>query len=119
MLGLGLLAISGLQFDLSTPHGKMIASVMAALAEFERDLIRERIKSGVAAAKARGKKLGRQPGQRPSDRKAAKVRILAEAGISYRLIRRQVGLSKNTVATILKRQGTQGVVESGPSNDRS
>jgi putative DNA-invertase from lambdoid prophage Rac len=38
------LAVSGLQFDLSTPHGKMIASVMAALAEFERDLIRERIK---------------------------------------------------------------------------
>ena len=53
------LAISGLQFDLSTPHGKMIASVMAALAEFERDLIRERIKSGIAAAKARGKRLGR------------------------------------------------------------
>jgi len=46
------LAISGLQFDLSTAHGKMIASVMAALAEFERDLIRKRIKSGIAAAKA-------------------------------------------------------------------
>ena len=46
------LAISGLQFDLATPHGKMIASVMAALAEFERDLIRERIISGIAAAKA-------------------------------------------------------------------
>jgi putative DNA-invertase from lambdoid prophage Rac len=60
------LAILGLQFDLSTPHGKMIASVMAALAECERDLIRERIKSGIGAAKARGKRLGRQPGQRPS-----------------------------------------------------
>jgi putative DNA-invertase from lambdoid prophage Rac len=72
------LAVSGLQFDLSTPHGKMIASVMAALAEFERDLIRERIKSGIAAAKARGKRLGRQSGQRPSDRKAKKVLKLAE-----------------------------------------
>jgi putative DNA-invertase from lambdoid prophage Rac len=72
------LAISGLQFDLSTPHGKMIASVMAALAEFERDLIRGRIKSGIAAAEARGKQLGRQPGQRPSDRKAAMVIKLAE-----------------------------------------
>ena len=78
------LAISGLQFDLSTPHGRMIASVMAALAEFERDLTRERIKSGIANAKARGKKLGRQEGQRPSDRKAAKVIGLAEAGMSYR-----------------------------------
>jgi putative DNA-invertase from lambdoid prophage Rac len=59
------LVISGLQFDLATLHGKMIASVMAALAEFERGLIRERIKSGIAATKARGKKLGRQPSQRP------------------------------------------------------
>ena len=101
------LAVSGLQFDLSTPHGKMIASVMAALAEFERDLIRERIKSGIAAgiaaAKARGKRLGRQPGQRPSDRKAEKVLKLAEAGLSYRLIGRHVGLSKNTVGAILQR----------------
>ena len=96
-------AISGLQFDLSTLHGKMIASVMAALAEFERDLIRERIKSGIAAAKARGKRLGRQPGQRPSDRKATKVLKLAEAGLSYRLIGRHVGLSKNTVGAILQR----------------
>jgi DNA invertase Pin-like site-specific DNA recombinase len=63
------LAVSGLQFDLSTTHGKMIASVMAVLAEFERDLIRERIESGIAVAKARGKRLGRQPGQRPSDPK--------------------------------------------------
>jgi hypothetical protein len=80
------LANSGLQFDLSTPHGKMIASVMAALAEFERDLIRERIKSGIAAAKARGKRLGRRPGQRPSDRKATQVLKLVEAGLSYRLV---------------------------------
>ena len=100
---ISVLAISGLQFDLSTPHGKMIASVMAALAEFERDLIRERIKSGIAAAKARGKKLGRQSGQRPSDRKAAKVIKLVEQGLSYRLIARQVGLSKNTVGAIVQR----------------
>jgi DNA invertase Pin-like site-specific DNA recombinase len=96
------LAISSLQFDLSTAHGKMIASVMAALAEFERDLIRKRIKSGIAAAKARGKRLGRQPGQHPSYRKA-RVLKLAEAGLSYRLIGRHVGLSKNTVGGILQR----------------
>ena len=100
---MSVLAVSGLQFDLSAPRGKMIASVMAALAEFERDLIRERIKSGIAAAKARGKRLGRQPGQRPSDRKAKKVLKLAEAGLSYRLIGRHVGLSKNTVGAILQR----------------
>jgi DNA invertase Pin-like site-specific DNA recombinase len=45
-------------------------TIMAGLAEFERDLIRERVKSGLAAAKARGVRLGRQHGQRPSDKKA-------------------------------------------------
>lgn len=63
--GVSLIAQTGLTFDLVTPHGKMIASVMASLAECERDLIRERIKSGLEAARARGKRLGRQPGQRP------------------------------------------------------
>ena len=100
------LAVSGLQFDLSTPHGKMIASVMAALAEFERDLIRDRVTSGLANAKARGKKLGRQAGQRPSDRKAARVAELSGEGLSLRLIGRQVGLSKNTVGAILRRRRT-------------
>ncbi|MGH6847412.1 MAG: recombinase family protein [Methylocella sp.] len=48
--GMSVLAFSGHQFDLSTPHGKIIATLMAALDEFERDLVRKRIKSGIAAA---------------------------------------------------------------------
>ena len=48
-----LIAQTGLQFDLSTPQGKLIASIMASLAEFERDLLSERIRSGIAAAKGR------------------------------------------------------------------
>ena len=48
---------------------------------------------------SRGKRLGRQPGQRPkSDRLASKVMTLVAIGRSYRLIGREVGLSKNTVA---------------------
>lgn len=103
---MSVLAVSGLQFDLSTPHGKMIASVMAALAQFERDLIRNRVTSGLANAKARGKKLGRQPGQRPSDRKAARIAELSGEGLSLQLIGRQVDLSKNTVGAILRRRRT-------------
>jgi putative DNA-invertase from lambdoid prophage Rac len=64
------LAQTGLTFDLSTSSGKLMRTIMAGLAEFERDLIRERVKSGLAAAKARGVRLGRQHGQRPSDKKA-------------------------------------------------
>ena len=63
------IAMNGLVFDLATPHGRMMATILAGLAEFERELLQERIRSGIAAAKARGKRLGRQPGQRPkSDR---------------------------------------------------
>ena len=57
-----MLAVSGLQLDLSTPHGKLLAGVLASLAEFERDLLRERVKSGLAAAPARGRVIGRQKG---------------------------------------------------------
>jgi DNA invertase Pin-like site-specific DNA recombinase len=97
-------ALSGMTFDLATPHGRMMATVLAGIAEFERELIQERIRSGIAAAKARGIRLGRQPGQRPkSDRLASKVLALVDQGRSYRLIGREVGLSKNTVADIVKR----------------
>ncbi|WP_272913130.1 recombinase family protein [Solidesulfovibrio fructosivorans] len=46
-------------------QGKLIASMMAALAEFERYLLRERVRSGIAAAKARDKTVGRRLGHRP------------------------------------------------------
>ena len=102
-----LVALNGMAFELSTPHGRMMATLLAGIAEFERELTVERIRSGIAAAKARGKKLGRQPGQRPkSDRLASKVLALAAQGRSYRLIGREIGLSKNTVAGIVKRART-------------
>jgi len=98
------IAMSGLAFDLTTPHGRMLATIIAGIADFERELIQERIHSGIAAAKARGRRLGRQKGQRPkSDRLAPRVLALVEKGRSYRLIGREVGLSKNTVAGIVKR----------------
>jgi DNA invertase Pin-like site-specific DNA recombinase len=46
---------------------------MAGLAEFDRDLTRERFKSDLVAARAKDVVLGRQVGHRPSDKKAAKV----------------------------------------------
>jgi putative DNA-invertase from lambdoid prophage Rac len=100
------LAQTGLSFDLSTASGKLMRTIMAGLAEFERDLIRERVKSGLAAAKARGIVLGRQLGQRPSDKKAKKVLAMRRDGLSYRLIGRNVGLSKNTVMEIVRRSAT-------------
>lgn len=101
------IAMSGMAFDLSNPHGRMMATFLSGIAEFEHDLISERVKSGLAAAKARGRNLGRQLGQRPkSDRLAPQVLALVAEGRSYRLIGRQLGLSKNTVAAIVKRNRT-------------
>lgn len=107
--GVSLIAQTGLQFDLTTSQGKLIANIMASLAEFERDLIRERVKSGIAAAKARGKKIGRQPGQRiKSDRLAPKVLNLVDAGTPYRQIAKELGISKTTVTEIVKRDARTG-----------
>ena len=77
---------------------------MAALAEFERDLLRERVRSGMAAARTRGVVFGRRPGQRiKADRYATKVLQLVAEGQSYREISHRLGLSKNTVLAIVKR----------------
>jgi len=100
-----LIAMTGMMFDLATPHGRMLATVLAGIAEFERDLISERVKSGLAAARARGKVLGRQEGVRPkSDHLAPKVLALVAEKRSYRWIARDLGISKNTVAAIVQRE---------------
>lgn len=99
-----IVAMSGMTFELGTPHGRMMATLLAGIAQFERDLLSERVKSGLAAARARGKKLGRQPGQRPkSDRLAPAVIQAVAEGRSYRWIARDLGISKNTVGGIIKR----------------
>ena len=56
-----LVAQTGLQFDLRSAQGKLIASLMAALAEFERDLLRERVRSGIAAAESAASSLAGGP----------------------------------------------------------
>ena len=108
--GVSVIATTGLQFDLTTPQGKLIASVMASLAEFERDLVRERVCSGLAAAKAKGKKLGRKPGQRvKADKYAPKVLQMVSEGHSYRQIAHELHLSKTTVNEIVKRDRQKNV----------
>jgi DNA invertase Pin-like site-specific DNA recombinase len=65
-VGLKVLTGQGAQVDTTRPEGRMIFGIMATLAEFERELIRERTKAGMAAAKRRGAKIGRPRRLTPS-----------------------------------------------------
>ncbi len=99
-----LVAMNGMQMDLSTPSGKLMATLLAGIAEFERELIQERVKSGIASAKARGKKIGRQPGDNyKSGKKESKIEQLHREGLSLREIAKETGLGKTTIAETIKR----------------
>ncbi len=98
------IAQTGFDFDLSTAQGKLMLTLMAGIAQFERDLLRERTLSGLAAARARGKKLGRQVGQNPSDKYAKKVMKYLADGKTVRWIAEELHISTTTVQAIKKRE---------------
>jgi DNA invertase Pin-like site-specific DNA recombinase len=80
------------QLDTSTPAGKLVFTVLGAVAELERTLIVERVKAGLRNARAKGKRLGRP-------RKivnAARIAELRKQGRSWRNIARQEGCSTRT-----------------------
>ena len=68
--------------DTTTPGGTLIFHLFGALAEFERDLIRERTRAGLKAAAARGRKGGRKPSVTPE--KFARARMLVASGLTVR-----------------------------------
>jgi len=79
--------------DTSTPTGKMIFTVLGAVAELERSLIAERVRAGVRNARAKGKRLGRP--KVAVD--ATKVRELRQAGQSFEEIGQALGVSAASV----------------------
>ncbi len=78
--------------SLSTPAGKLMVTVLGAVYELERSIIRERVMSGLANAKAQGKKLGA-----PKRRNSALIRELYRQGMSYRKIAALARVSIGTV----------------------
>jgi DNA invertase Pin-like site-specific DNA recombinase len=80
------------QMDTSTPAGKMVFTVLGAVAELERSLIVERVKAGLRNAKARGKRLGRP--RVAVD--AVKIAALRAQGRSWPQIARELGISVGT-----------------------
>lgn len=102
--GVSVVAQTGAQFDLSTAQGKMIAGVLAVLAQFERDLIAERTKSGLALAVAKGKTLGRPRGDRTTAKHRQAVLDLRASGFSYREIAHKLRISTETIGRIARRE---------------
>ena len=84
--------------DTSTPMGRMVFTIIGAVAELERALIRERVIMGLDRAKRQGKRLGR-PKTVVSE---ARIQRLSLDGLSLRKIAARVGISHTKVAEILR-----------------
>jgi putative DNA-invertase from lambdoid prophage Rac len=99
------IAMNGMTFNLSSPHGRMLATFFLGIAEFERDLISERVKYGMGRSQGTREDVGPTTGAAPQILSLGVKNVLALAaeGRSYRLISRELGLSKNTVADIVHR----------------
>ncbi len=86
--------------DTTTTGGKLVFHIMGALAEFERDLIRERTKAGMKAAKKRGKHVGRPKALSPGQ--IQHMKELIDSGKTQAEVAELLGVSANTIGRSLK-----------------
>jgi DNA invertase Pin-like site-specific DNA recombinase len=84
--------------DTSTPNGRLVFGIFASIAEFERELIRERVRSGMAAAKAKGKPVGRPK----ATVNVSHIRVLLADGQSLAQVGAALGVSASTVCRRLQ-----------------
>lgn len=96
--------------DTTSPGGRLVFHVFAALAEFERDLIRERTNAGLTAARARGRTGGRPPRLSPQQVRTAR-RLYEQQDMTVAQIGEVLGVSRTTVYRSLAR-------DSGPEASR-
>jgi DNA invertase Pin-like site-specific DNA recombinase len=91
-LGVAFISLSE-QMDTTTPTGKMVFTVLGAVAELERSLIVERVKAGLRNARAKGKRLGRPR----SVVDASRVAALRSQGLGWKKIAAEVGIGVGTL----------------------
>ena len=87
------LALGGV--DLCSPAGKMTMSIIAAVAEFERDLLVERTQQGLIRAKAEGRQLGRPKAVHPKQ-----VQRLKDDGMAQKAVAHKLGVSLSTIKRV-------------------
>ncbi|SDI85579.1 Site-specific DNA recombinase [Rhodococcus triatomae] len=88
------------RIETSTPGGKLIFHIFAAIAEFERNLIRERTSAGLMAARERGRVGGRP--RAVDDTKGNYIRYLYGQGMSKKRIAEEIGVSTKTITRYFK-----------------
>lgn len=98
------LSLGGQRMDTSTPTGKLMLTMLAGVAEFERDMMLERQREGIAKAKAEGRYKGR-PATVMSQ--AEKVQDMKDSGISAAQIAQQLGIARSSVYRCLEKAKAQ------------
>lgn len=98
-LGIGFIApTQGIDTTKNSPTGRLVLHILAALAEFERELIQERVRAGVAEAKRQGKHCGRPKKVFRRDQALE----LRSRGLSFRAIARELAVPEATIRLALK-----------------
>lgn len=109
-------------FDARSATGRLLRTILAGFAEYEREVISERIRAGISAARAKGKRWGgRKPGVRPTltPARLRAIDALVAAGTAKAEIARQLGISRSTVyeaVDLLRRDPPVGPAPDGRSN---
>ena len=96
-VGLMVLSMGGMSLDTRSPTSKLMLTMLAAVAAFERELMLERQREGIAKAKAEGKYLGRKATIEPADVLALKAQGVGPAAIAKRL-----GVARSSVYRVLE-----------------
>lgn len=104
--------------DTTSPGGRLVFHVFAALAEFLRELLVEGTRDGLAAARARGQRLGRPPALSPDQVSQARS-MLARPENSVASIARLLGVSRSTLYKHVPELGGRQVVPPGPEAERA
>jgi DNA invertase Pin-like site-specific DNA recombinase len=102
-LGIRFIATSqGLDTDESNPASKLLLHILAAVAQFERELIRERVSAGIKNAKVKGTRSGKPIGRPKRVFDHLQVRQLRQDGLAIDAIARQMNLGVGTVLRVLQ-----------------
>lgn len=115
-VALRILDFGGGEVDTKSPSGKMLLTVFAAMAEFERSIMLVRQREGIEAAKAVGKYKGRAPTAR---RKEKEIKSLKEAGVGASEIARQLGVGRASVYRVLSSMADREEKQDGQRNGRA